>query len=64
MTMIILGSAGQATFEPEHLAGVLIPFLVGFCWVILIPELRELFSGHQSLIPFFAFALGNTINLA
>ncbi len=30
MTMIILGSAGQATFEPEHLAGVLIPFWWGF----------------------------------
>ncbi|HHU3607373.1 TPA: 2-keto-3-deoxygluconate permease, partial [Escherichia coli] len=64
MTMIILGSAGQATFEPEHLAGVLIPFLVGFLLGNLDPELRELFSrATKSLIPFFAFALGNTINL-
>ncbi len=45
MTMIILGSAGQATFEPEHLAGVLIPFLVGFCWVILIPNFGNCFPG-------------------
>ncbi len=64
MTMIILGAAGQATFEPEHLAGVLLPFLVGFLLGNLDPELRELFSrATKSLIPFFAFALGNTINL-
>lgn len=63
MTMIILGSAGQATFEPEHLAGVLIPFLVGFLLGNLDRTSGIVFEGHQSLIPFFAFALGNTINL-
>ncbi len=44
MTMIILGSAGQATFEPEHLAGVSIPS-GGFCWVILIPNFGNCFPG-------------------
>ncbi len=37
---------------------------MGFLLGNLDPELRELFSGAtKSLIPFFAFALGNTINL-
>lgn len=37
---------------------------MGFLLGNLDPELRELFSrATKSLIPFFAFALGNTINL-
>jgi 2-keto-3-deoxygluconate permease len=64
MTMIILGSAGLASFQPEHLVGVLIPFIVGFILGNLDEELRSLFSvGTKTLIPFFAFALGNTIDL-
>lgn len=64
MTMIILGSAGLASFEPQHLVGVLIPFIVGFILGNLDEDLRSLFSvGTKTLIPFFAFALGNTIDL-
>lgn len=65
MTMIILGSTGMAVFEFRHLAGVLIPFLAGFVLGNLDEELREFFSkATRTLIPFFAFALGNTINLS
>ncbi|EFC2932335.1 2-keto-3-deoxygluconate transporter [Escherichia coli] len=60
MTMIILGTAGIASFEPHVFVGAVLPFLVGN----LDPELREFFSkAVQTLIPFFAFALGNTIDL-
>jgi 2-keto-3-deoxygluconate permease len=64
MTMIILGTAGIASFEPHVFVGAVLPFLVGFALGNLDPELREFFGkAVQTLIPFFAFALGNTINL-
>lgn len=65
MTMVILGASGIATFEPQLFVGAVLPFLIGFALGNLDPDLRKLF-GHsvQTLIPFFAFALGNTINLA
>jgi len=65
MTMIILGTAGIASFEPHVFVGAVLPFLIGFALGNIDPELREFFSkAVQTLIPFFAFALGNTINLA
>ncbi len=65
MTMVILGTAGIASFEPHVFVGAVLPFLVGFSLGNLDPELREFFSkAVQTLIPFFAFALGNTINLS
>lgn len=64
MTMVILGSAGLASFEPHHFVGAVLPFLVGFALGNLDHDLREFFSrAVQTLIPFFGFALGNTINL-
>lgn len=64
VTMIILGSAGLAVFEIQHLIGVLIPFLLGFLLGNLDPNFRTLFSpATKILIPFFAFALGFTIDL-
>ncbi|UQQ51428.1 2-keto-3-deoxygluconate permease [Enterobacter roggenkampii] len=30
MTMLILGSAGLASFEPHHFVGAILPFLIGF----------------------------------
>ena len=64
MTMVILGSAGLASFQPHHFVGAVLPFLVGFALGNLAHDLREFFSGAtQTLIPFFGFALGNTINL-
>ena len=65
MTMLILGSAGLASFELHHFVGAILPFLIGFALGNLDPELREFFSkAVQTLIPFFAFALGNTIDLS
>ncbi|WP_336818653.1 2-keto-3-deoxygluconate transporter [Cedecea sp. MMO-103] len=64
MTMVILGTAGIASFEPQLFVGAVLPFLVGFVLGNLDPALRKMFGGAvQTLIPFFAFALGNTIKL-
>lgn len=64
MTMVILGTAGIASFEPHVFVGAVLPFIVGFALGNLDPELRDLFGkAVHTLIPFFAFALGNTINL-
>ncbi|POE08233.1 2-keto-3-deoxygluconate transporter [Pectobacterium odoriferum] len=65
MTMVILGASGIATFEPQLFVGAVLPFLIGFALGNLDPDLRKLFGNSvQTLIPFFAFALGNTINLS
>lgn len=65
MTMVILGTAGIASFEPHLFIGAVLPFLVGFTLGNLDPELREFFAkAVHTLIPFFAFALGNTIDLS
>ncbi|CUU24172.1 2-keto-3-deoxygluconate transporter [Duffyella gerundensis] len=64
MTMVILGTAGIASFEPHVFVGAVLPFVIGFTLGNIDPELREFFSkAIQTLIPFFAFALGNTIDL-
>ncbi|MRT58603.1 2-keto-3-deoxygluconate transporter [Enterobacteriaceae bacterium RIT693] len=64
MTMVVLGTAGIASFEPQLFVGAVLPFLVGFALGNLDPDLRKMFGGAvQTLIPFFAFALGNTIKL-
>jgi 2-keto-3-deoxygluconate permease len=64
MTMLILGSAGLASFEPHHFIGAILPFLIGFALGNLDHDLRDFFSkATPVLIPFFGFALGNTINL-
>lgn len=65
MSMIILGFSGAAHFDWQIYVGAVIPFLVGFALGNLDPKLRAFFSpGGTLLIPFFGFALGNTINLA
>lgn len=65
MTMVILGSAGLASFEPHHFVGAVLPFLIGFTLGNLDHDLRAFFSkATPVLIPFFGFALGNTINLS
>jgi len=64
MTMLILGSAGLASFELHHFVGAILPFLIGFALGNLDHDLRDFFSkATPVLIPFFGFALGNTINL-
>ncbi|HBE2842612.1 TPA: 2-keto-3-deoxygluconate transporter [Escherichia coli] len=64
MSMIILGTAGFASFEPQNFIGAVLPFLIGFVLGNLDEELKDFFTkANQVLIPFFGFALGNAINL-
>lgn len=64
MSMIILGASGAASFEPQIYVGAVLPFVAGFILGNLDPKLRDFFSpGGMLMIPFFAFALGNTIDL-
>ncbi|PAE33759.1 2-keto-3-deoxygluconate transporter [Neobacillus sp. YX16] len=65
VTMLILGSTGVAVFEPQAFVGAVLPFLIGFVLGNLDKDLREFFSrATETMIPFFGFALGNTIDLA
>lgn len=65
VTMMILGSTGAAFFEPRLFIGAVLPFIIGFALGNLDKELRVFFgSASMTMIPFFGFALGNTINLA
>ena len=62
-TMLILGSAGVASFHPQALVGVVLPFLFGFLLGNLDEKLRDFFApAAKVMIPFFGFALGNSIN--
>ncbi|MDR2896051.1 MAG: 2-keto-3-deoxygluconate permease [Propionibacteriaceae bacterium] len=64
MTMIILGTAGIASFNPVVLIGMILPFLIGFLIGNLDPKMSDLLGGAVTpLIPFFAFALGSGISL-
>ncbi|WP_442679709.1 2-keto-3-deoxygluconate permease [Sphingomonas sp. ASY06-1R] len=64
MSMILLGAAGVAHFKLQIFIGAILPFVAGFALGNLDPKLRALFlPGCKMLIPFFAFALGNTIDL-
>ena len=64
VTMMILGSTGLAAFEPQAFVGAVLPFLLGFLLGNLDSDLREFFSkATTTMIPFFGFALGNSIDL-
>ncbi|SNB77793.1 2-keto-3-deoxygluconate permease [Arboricoccus pini] len=64
VSMLILGAAGVAYFEPRLFVGAVLPFLIGFGLGNLDADLRELFGRCVlPLIPFFGFALGNGIDL-
>ena len=64
LTMVTLGVAGLATFPWPTLLGAVLPMLFGLLVGNLDEELRE-FLGQATpvMIPFFAFALGATLNL-
>jgi 2-keto-3-deoxygluconate permease len=65
VTMLLLGSTGLAVFEPQHFVGAVLPFLLGFILGNLDNDLRAFFSkATQAMIPFFGFALGNSIDLS
>ena len=64
LTMVTLGVAGLSAFPWQALVGAILPLALGMLLGNLDPELRE-FLGKAApvLIPFFAFALGATLNL-
>jgi 2-keto-3-deoxygluconate permease len=65
VTMLILGSTGLAAFEPHVFVGAILPFLVGFILGNLDHDFRDFFSkATHVMIPFFGFALGNSIDLS
>lgn len=64
VTMLILGSTGIAAFQPHAFVGAVLPFLIGFILGNLDKDFREFFSkATTTMIPFFGFALGNSIDL-
>ncbi|MEN6564812.1 MAG: 2-keto-3-deoxygluconate permease [Veillonellales bacterium] len=63
-TMAALGVAGLAAFPWQTFVGAILPLIIGMVLGNLDRELREfLAKAVPVMIPFFAFALGNTLNL-
>jgi 2-keto-3-deoxygluconate permease len=64
VTMVTLGVAGLSSFPWQTMLGAILPLCVGMVLGNLDLELRGfLGSGAPVLIPFFAFALGATLDL-
>ncbi len=65
LTMVTLGVAGLAAFPWQTLVGAILPLAAGILLGNLDRELKN-FLGRAApvLIPFFAFALGTTLNLS
>jgi 2-keto-3-deoxygluconate permease len=64
VSMLILGASGVASFEPRLFVGAVLPFLIGCLLGNLDADLRKFFGQcAHALIPFFGFALGNSLDL-
>ncbi len=64
LTMTILGVAGLSSFPWQTLVGAILPLVFGMVLGNLDSEMRDFLSGGTSvMIPFFAFALGTTLDL-
>jgi 2-keto-3-deoxygluconate permease len=64
LTMVTLGAAGLSAFPWQTLLGAVLPLLVGIVLGNLDPDCRSFFGkAAPPLIPFFAFALGSTLDL-
>ena len=62
-TMVTLGVAGLAAFPLPAFIGTILPLILGMVLGNLDREMREfLAKAVPVMIPFFAFALGNTLN--
>lgn len=63
-TMVTLGVAGLAAFPWQAFVGAILPLILGMILGNLDREMRDfLAKAVPVLIPFFAFALGNSLNL-
>jgi hypothetical protein len=58
MTMLILGSAGLASFEPHHFVGAILPFLIGFALESGSRSARFLQQSHTRTDPVLWFCAG------
>ena len=64
LTMVSLGVVGLSAFPWQTLVGASLPLAVGMLLGNLDSEVRAFLSGGAAvMIPFFAFALGATLNL-
>ncbi len=64
LTMITLGVAGLSAFKWQDLVGAILPLAIGIIIGNLDPNCRKYFGkAAPPLIPFFAFALGFTLDL-
>jgi 2-keto-3-deoxygluconate permease len=64
LTMLTLGATGLSAFPWPTLLGAILPLCVGMLLGNLDPDLRKFFStAAPVLIPFYAFALGATLDL-
>jgi 2-keto-3-deoxygluconate permease len=64
LTMVTLGVAGLSTFPWQTLLGAVLPLLAGVVIGNLDPDCRAFFGrAAPPLIPFFAFALGSSLDL-
>jgi 2-keto-3-deoxygluconate permease len=64
LTMVTLGVAGLSSFPWQTLLGAILPLCVGMLLGNLDPDMRSfLGQGVPVMIPFFAFALGATLDL-
>ncbi len=64
LTMVTLGVAGLSAFPWQTLLGAVLPLLAGVVIGNLDPDCRAFFGkAAPPLIPFFAFALGSTLDL-
>ncbi|KLC84224.1 2-keto-3-deoxygluconate permease, partial [Xanthomonas perforans] len=65
ISMLILGASGLASFDPLLFVGAVLPLLLGFALGNLDAQLRQFFAqATTTLVPFFGFALGNTLDLS
>ena len=63
-TMVTLGVAGLSSFPWQTLLGAILPLMLGMVLGNLDSEMRAFLGGAAPvMIPFFAFALGATLNL-
>ena len=64
LTMMTLGIAGLSAFPWQTMVGAILPLVIGMALGNLDQEMREFLGRAVAvLIPFFAFALGASLNL-